>query len=105
MTKLELLKQIEETTVLCDCVDTTYLASQDDEIDHDMLSAYIYEYNIIYYHNAMKFLSENDPSLRDSLTLANDMGCDMNNLNSEALATMLFQDMALDELNDLDIAA
>lgn len=44
---------------------------------------------IIYYSNAMEYLSEHDPSLSDSLTLAHYMGCTLDSLNSETLASLL----------------
>lgn len=53
---------------------------------------------IIYYSNAMKFLSENDPSLTDSLSIANEYGYNLENLNSEILATLLRQHIIKSEL-------
>lgn len=55
---------------------------------------------IAYYANAMEFLSENDPSLRDSLELAADMGYSAGGLNSEILASLLASDMAQNDWND-----
>lgn len=52
---------------------------------------------IIYYYNAMEYLSENDPSLRESLELAHDQGCDLKNLNSEVLASILATENARTE--------
>ena len=44
---------------------------------------------VIYYNVAMAFLSENDPSLNDSLTIAEDYGYEgCSGLNSELLASM-----------------
>lgn len=59
-----------------------------------------FDVDIIYYTNAMEFLSENDPSLRDSLELATDMGYSAGDLNSEILASLLASDMALDDWLD-----
>lgn len=53
---------------------------------------------IIYYSNAMKFLSENDPSLTDSLSIANEYGYNLEDLNSEILATLLHQHIIKSEL-------
>lgn len=59
----------------------------------------INEHEIIFYHHAIKYLSENDPSLRNSLALANEYGCEFVSLDSEKLATMLFQADASEELS------
>ena len=40
----------------------------------------------------MKYLSENDPSLSESIEIAQDMGYDLSNINSELLATILYID-------------
>lgn len=48
-----------------------------------------FDIDVIYFSNAMDYLSENDPSLRESLSLAYDMGFTADNLNSEVLASLL----------------
>lgn len=48
-----------------------------------------FDEEIIYFSNAMKYLSENDPSLRESLELAYDFGYETKDLNSEILASLL----------------
>ena len=45
--------------------------------------------DIIYYHNAMEYLADNDTSLNESLELAQEMGFTLDNLNSEVLASLL----------------
>ena len=45
--------------------------------------------DVIYYSNAIKYLQENDPSLRESLEIAEEYGYDIKNLNSEILASLL----------------
>ena len=52
--------------------------------DNDILSV-----EIIYYSNAMDYLREHDASLQESLSLASDMGYDLNTVNSEILASLL----------------
>ena len=59
--------------------------------------------DVTYYSNAMKILSENDSSLRESLSIANDLGFSLDNLNSEVLASLLIENLLLDELNVFDI--
>ena len=64
---------------------------------------------IIYYARAMEYLTEYDTSLTYSLELANDMGYDCANLNSEILASILasennrddfYDTFPVDEIND-----
>ncbi len=43
---------------------------------------------IIYYHTAMKYLTEHDTSLTESLELAAELGYTTENLNSELLASL-----------------
>ena len=56
-------------------------------IDH--MRTEISEDEIIYYSNAMKYLSENDNSLRESMEIADELGYKPKNINSELLATLL----------------
>ena len=48
-----------------------------------------FDIEVIYYSNAIKYLQENDPSLRESLEIAEEYGYDIKNLNSEILASLL----------------
>lgn len=57
----------------------------------EWLQERINEQEIIYYHVAIDYLKENDPSLMESLELANEYGYEAKNLNSEILATILYQ--------------
>lgn len=54
---------------------------------------------VIYYYKAMEYLQENDPSLNESLNLAADCGYDIENINSELLATLL---KSVNNLNDYE---
>lgn len=47
------------------------------------------DFEVIYYYNAIEYLMKNDPSLKDSLEIANDLGYEVTNLNSEILASLL----------------
>ena len=51
----------------------------------------INESEIIYYHKAIDYLKENDSSLFESLSIADELGYNVRNLNSELLATLLYQ--------------
>ena len=56
---------------------------------------------IIYYSNAIQFLQENDPSLKESLEIASEFGYSLENLNSEVLASLLASRQAEEEFYDL----
>ena len=58
--------------------------------------------DIIYYSAALDYLRENDPSLRQSLEIANELGYTLKNLNSEALASLLATEITRGEFNDLE---
>lgn len=47
-----------------------------------------FDIDIIYYSKAMKYLLENDASLSESVEIAVDMGFDLENINSETLASL-----------------
>ena len=57
----------------------------------DAVSVYISEQEIIYYHEAMKYLSNHDASLSESIAMASEMGYDIDSVNSELLATLHYQ--------------
>jgi Ran GTPase-activating protein (RanGAP) involved in mRNA processing and transport len=66
----------------------------------------ILEYNgfnqeVIYYSTAIKFLAENDPSLRYSLEIASNFGFEAKDINSEMLASLLMTQMCIDEFEEL----
>ena len=44
---------------------------------------------IIYYSNAIQYLKEKDPSLSESIEIAEEIGYSLKNLNSEILASLL----------------
>lgn len=73
------------------------------EIDEFMDEALedIYNQEIIYYYKAMEYLKEHDNSLNLSLEIADELGFEVSNLNSETLATLLYQDKLRDELYNL----
>jgi hypothetical protein len=61
-----------------------------------------FEIDIIYYSNAIKYLQDNDPSLRESLEIASDLGYTTENLNSELLASLLASQNAISEFYELE---
>ncbi len=52
---------------------------------------------IIYYSKAIQYLSDNDPSLRDSISLAIEQGYELDSITSELLASILATDLAVQE--------
>jgi len=101
-----------------DCFDFNDLKDLEVFEISDFISSAVYDWNfldvdIIYYYNAIRFLEENDPSLMISRDLALDMGYNLENLNSELLASLLsssinrddfvlFISMLDDYLNNID---
>ena len=81
--------------------------SEDNQFDIDLANLYynedtftdfsdkvndaIMEEEIIYYYRAIEYLRENDASLSDSLDIASEYGFTTEQLNSELLATLLYQ--------------
>jgi len=57
----------------------------------DKINDAIMQEEIIYYYEAMKYLSREDASLSQSLEIASEYGYTTENLNSELLATLLYQ--------------
>jgi hypothetical protein len=51
-----------------------------------------FDIDIIYYSNAMEYLSTHDNSLKESLNLAYELGYTIENINSELLASILATD-------------
>jgi len=49
---------------------------------------------ITHYYNAIEYLAKNDPSLRYSLELAQELGFELKNLNSKTLASLLASEIA-----------
>jgi len=67
--------------------------------DQLMNSAECFDVDIIYYSNAMEYLSRNDASLQASMELASGMGYEVANLNSELLASLLASQNLRDKFN------
>jgi|14_taG_2_1085336.scaffolds.fasta_scaffold94016_1 hypothetical protein len=56
-----------------------------------------FEIDIIYYYKAMEYLSDNDNSLYESVTIASEMGISTENINSELLASLHASQKARDD--------
>lgn len=83
-------------------INTIYNTDSDNAQDFiNELDKRICEQEIVYYSRAIEYLAEHDASLRDSLELAHDLGYTTEQLNSELLATLLYQDNLRNELQDI----
>lgn len=87
--------------------DTSFESYQyeDFETSEELIEALreqITEDEVIHYSNAIKYLSENDAGLQDSLSLAHELGYTVDNINSELLATLLQQQNYNEELSKLE---
>jgi HAMP domain-containing protein len=61
-----------------------------------------FDCEVIYYSDAIEYLAENDPSLRESCELAAEMGYEAGNLNSELLASLLKSQNVRTEFQELE---
>ena len=59
-----------------------------------------FDIDIIYYGNAMEYLKEKDASLIESLTLAEELGYQISDCNSEFLASLLATENARIDFQD-----
>lgn len=71
-----------------------------DELD-DKVHQLISEQEVIYYRRAIDYLKQEDQSLAESIELANDMGYDLQSINSELLATLVLQQRLQEAYNEL----
>jgi hypothetical protein len=60
-----------------------------------------FDKEVIYYSNAIEFLAENDPSLQESLELAEEFGYSAKDLNSEILASLLASKIEREKFEEL----
>jgi len=94
-------------------IDNLYVMDYVNIDDIDFSNAYqsIYEMiddeggfnvDIIYYSNAIDYLAKNDPSLDESLELADEFGFELSKLNSEVLASLLASEKCRDDFSALE---
>lgn len=78
----------------------TYIWVDDlvDQIERDGL----FRDTIVYYSNAMDWLSEHDCSLKESLEIADEFGCRLKDLSSEVLANLHAERYYMDEFRGYD---
>ena len=99
------LKQIIEELGYNNCdIDLCYHLDEDEIIDmsendiQEVIDGAINEIEVIYYSKAIKYLAENDASLRDSMALAAELCTPIKDISSELLATLLMQDITRESL-------
>lgn len=99
----------QTTYISNDVQDVIDLVADQIELTEDMtLEEFIDEVNnnnmldeeIIYYSNAIKYLSENDPSLSQAFEIADECGFELKDLSSEKLASLLATRNNNDTFND-----
>ena len=61
-----------------------------------------FDMEVIYYSNAIDYLRENDPSLKESLEIASEYGFELNNLSSETLASLLKSQNEREDFTELE---
>ena len=61
-----------------------------------------FDIDVIYYSNAIDYLSKNDPSLKKSLNIAAELCYEVQNLNSEILASLLASKFVREEFYELE---
>ena len=94
-------------------IDNLYVMDYVNIDDIDFSNAYqsIYEMiddeggfyvDIIYYSNAIDYLAKNDPSLHESLALADVFGFELSKLNSEVLASLHASEKCRDDFSALE---
>lgn len=106
MLNIENFKEVIEDTILEDIIEISQVEDCGDEEElREVIEAQINEEQIIYYGIAIEYLAKEDPSLQHSLQLAHDIGFELDKLNSEILATLVYQDRLKDVLNELDFSA
>ena len=60
-----------------------------------------FDIDIIYYNRAMKYLSENDFSLSESIEIAVEMGYSLEDINSETLASLHASQKAREDFHSI----
>ena len=68
----------------------------------DKVNDAIMNEEVIYYHQAIKYLMREDASLSDSLDIASEYGYTTEQLNSELLATLLYQQRLTEQWYEIE---
>lgn len=95
----EKLNNIEDLDINLTDIEECY-TKNDNIIDFIDAILELIDTGIIYYSVAIDFLVRHDPSLKYSLNLAADLGYEIKDLNSELLASLLYRDKIINEINE-----
>lgn len=103
MTKDELREELESvmTGDMEDCLYDIGYDYEDFREFSDAVERWISEQDITYYSNAIEYLSKWDPSLKNSLSLAEDNGYSLSDVDSELLATLHYQDDLMEQWSNV----
>lgn len=88
-----------DLSVLLDYLDDETTTEEFDNVREELEQG-IQEQEVIYHASAMEYLAENDPSLIYSIEIACSLGYELKNVNSELLATLLYQQNLSEELEN-----
>ena len=103
---IQQIKNLFENTE-CNEIDIEYYLKDEefsnfDEIREILENNDALNRDIIYYSSAMKYLTENDNSLTESLEIAHQLGYETKSLNSEILASLLATENLRNEFYSLE---
>ena len=82
-------------------VDDQYRDEQNSFNTYDKAIEWCNEQEIIYYGVAMNYLIDYDCSLVDSIASAHDMGLSLENITSETLANIHYQDSLINSIKEV----
>jgi hypothetical protein len=82
-------------------VDDQYRDEQNSFATYDKAIEWCNEQEIIYYGVAMNYLIDYDCSLVDSIASAHDMGLSLENITSETLANIHYQDSLINSIKEV----
>ena len=82
-------------------VDDQYRDEQNSFNTYDEAIEWCNEQEIIYYGVAMNYLIDYDCSLVDSIASAHDMGLSLENITSETLANIHYQDSLINSIKEV----
>ncbi len=92
--KKEFISQLDIEYIQCE---------EEDSLDdfRDAVEEMICEFEVIYHAVAIQILADEDPSLLESIALAQEFGFTIENINSELLATLITQSQMREELSEV----
>ncbi len=98
----EFLKSLDTEIDILDYVDDVESIKSYDDLYEQIDEEGGFNAEIIYYGNAMEYLTENDTSLAESMGIASELGFDVANINSELLASLLRSRELREEFSELE---